>query len=108
VTQGVLYSTFALPGVKIYVGLFLLSLILRPVAYLLSPVGALISRRFERQADTFAYEQIGSADAMVSALKQLATQNLSNLHPDPVYAWFLYSHPPLVERVRFLNSLQRG
>ncbi|MRR36667.1 M48 family peptidase, partial [bacterium] len=108
VTKSVLYTTFGFSGVTIYAGLFLLSVILKPAAYLVSPLGAMISRHFERQADTYAYEQIGSAEAMVSALKQLATQNLSNLHPDPVYAWFMYSHPPLVERIRYLNGLQRG
>ncbi len=105
VTHEGLYTTFGFPAVSIYAGLFILTILLKPAAFLISPLGAMISRHFERQADDYAYAQIGSADAMVSALKVLATQNLSNLHPDPVYAWFTYSHPPLVERIRRLKKL---
>ena len=106
VTHEGLYTTFGFPAVSIYAGLFILTILLKPAAFLISPLGAMISRHFERQADDYAYAQIGSADAMVSALKVLATQNLSNLHPDPVYAWFTYSHPPLVERIRRLKKLR--
>lgn len=106
VTHEGLYTTFGFPAVSIYAGLFILTILLKPAAFLISPLGAMISRHFERQADDYAYAQIGSADAMVSALKILATQNLSNLHPDPVYAWFTYSHPPLVERIRRLKKLR--
>lgn len=105
VTHEGLYTTFGFPAATIYAGLFLLTILIKPAAFLISPLGAMISRHFERQADDYAYAQIGSGDAMVSALKVLATQNLSNLHPDPVYAWFTYSHPPLVERIRRLKNL---
>jgi STE24 endopeptidase len=104
VTNPALYEAFGFPGVVIYAGLYLLSIFAMPAGYLLSPLGAMLSRRFERQADDFAFAKMGSADAMVSALKKLATHNLSNLHPDPVYAWFSFSHPPLVERIRRLEA----
>jgi STE24 endopeptidase len=41
---------------------------------------------------------------MVKALKRLASDNLSNLIPHPLYAWFYYSHPPLLERIRRLQD----
>jgi STE24 endopeptidase len=103
-----LYTAFGFPGITIYAGLFLLSIFAKPAGYLLSPLGAMISRRFERQADDYAFSRMGSADALVSALKGLATQNLSNLHPDPVYAWFTFSHPPLIQRIRRLKSLEKN
>jgi STE24 endopeptidase len=34
----------------------------------------------------------------------MAEQNLSNLNPHPLYVWFYYSHPPLGERIRTLES----
>jgi STE24 endopeptidase len=104
VTHPALYTAFGFPGITIYAGLYLLTIFAMPAGYLLSPLGAALSRRFERQADDFAFARMGSADAMVSALKKLATHNLSNLHPDPVYAWFTFSHPPLVERIRRLEA----
>jgi STE24 endopeptidase len=42
---------------------------------------------------------------MVSALKRLAKDNLSNLHPHPWYVRFYYSHPPLTERIEYLQAM---
>lgn len=105
VNSGRFYASFGFPAVTIYAGLFLLSVFAKPAAFLLSPIGAVISRHFERQADDYAYARIGSPDALISSLKELATHNLSNLHPDPLYAWFTYSHPPVVERIRHLENM---
>jgi STE24 endopeptidase len=41
---------------------------------------------------------------MISALKRLAADNLSNLYPHPLYVWFHYSHPPIVERAAGLEE----
>ena len=41
----------------------------------------------------------------MSALKRLARDNLANLHPHPLYAWFYYSHPPLTERIARLQGI---
>lgn len=101
------YTSFGFSTAVIYAGLFLLSIFAKPAAFVLSPIGAMISRRFERQADDYAYAQIGSPDALISSLKELATHNLSNLHPDPFYAWFTYSHPPVVERIRNLKNMEK-
>jgi STE24 endopeptidase len=45
---------------------------------------------------------------MISALKRLAKDNLANLHPHPLYAWFYYSHPPLLERIESLQAMEEG
>jgi STE24 endopeptidase len=42
---------------------------------------------------------------MISALKRLAKDNLSNLHPHPWYVVFYYSHPPLIERIEYLQAM---
>lgn len=81
--------------------LFLIRLILFP----LTPLFAALSRRDERQADRYACDLTGHPAALASALVRLGSQNLSNLHPHPWYAWFYFSHPPLVERIRRLKSL---
>jgi len=69
----------------------------------LTPVGSWLSRRHEWQADRFAAELTGEPHALATALIKLARENLANLHPHPLYAWFHYSHPPVVERVRALQ-----
>jgi STE24 endopeptidase len=69
------------------------------------PLSSYISRRFEREADRFAYELTRNREAMVSTFIKLSKDNLSNLHPHPLYATFYYSHPPVVERVREIKNL---
>jgi STE24 endopeptidase len=70
-----------------------------------TPLSSYISRRFEKQADKFACELSGNKEAMASALIKLSKDNLSNLHPHPLYAAFYYSHPPVVERIRELRKM---
>jgi STE24 endopeptidase len=71
----------------------------------LTPLLSAWSRRDEREADRFAVELHGHARDLADALAKLGTENLSNLHPHPLYAAFYYSHPPLVERIAALRAL---
>jgi STE24 endopeptidase len=100
-----LYGAFGLKDTPMYVGLFLISLYLGAAGFFLSPIGAALSRRYEREADLIAWELTGTAAPMINALKRLAKDNLANLHPHPLYVWFYYSHPPLVERIASLKTL---
>lgn len=68
------------------------------------PLSSYISRHFEREADRFACELSGNRGAMVSTLIKLSKDNLSNLHPHPLYTAFYYSHPPVVERIREIKK----
>ncbi len=79
---------------------FLSSIVMFP----LTPLWSFLSRRDERESDRFAVELTGDAPAMASALVKLSKENLSNLHPHPLYAAFYYSHPPVVERIRILKQ----
>ncbi|MEW6001862.1 MAG: M48 family metallopeptidase [Nitrospirota bacterium] len=74
------------------------------VSFPLVPLSNYLSRRFEREADGFACELSEDMEAMASALIKLSKDNLSNLHPHPLYITFYYSHPPVVERLRGLQK----
>lgn len=105
VTFPVLYSAFGVPPQAIYVGLFLISLYGSSIGFFITPVSSAVMRRYEREADQMAVELVGTAEHMAAALKRLAKDNLANLHPHPLYVWFYYSHPPLVERIAALESM---
>jgi STE24 endopeptidase len=98
-----IYQTFGFHESIPYVGLFLIGALLSPLGYFAQPIESAISRKFEREADDFVLELMETAEPMRRALKRLATDNLTNLTPHPLYAWFYYSHPPLVERIARLN-----
>ena len=46
----------------------------------------------------------GSGSDLAQSLIKLGKDNLANLHPHPLYASFYYSHPPIVQRVAYLQS----
>jgi len=98
-----LYQTFGFQESPVYVGIFLIGTFLSLLGYFAQPLESAISRKFELEADDFALELTGTVGPMRSALKRLASDNLANLFPHPLYAWFYYSHPPLVERIARLH-----
>jgi STE24 endopeptidase len=61
------------------------------------------SRRFEFQADNFAKETF-APEPLITSLKKLSRNHLSNLTPHPAYVLVHYSHPPLAERIRNLEA----
>jgi STE24 endopeptidase len=100
-----LYQTFGFKTSSPYVGLFLLSLFGQKAGFFLSPLYMALSRRFEHQADRFCVGLLKSSSSMMTVLKRLAADNLSNLFPHPWYVRFHYSHPPLLERIRALEKM---
>jgi STE24 endopeptidase len=97
-----LYRAFGLAQPVPYIGLFILGVFWQKLGFFALPLGMAISRRFERQADHFATRLLGTPQPLIAGLKRLAVENLANLAPHPIYVWFHYSHPPLVERIETL------
>lgn len=75
--------------------------------FLLTPVSAYTSRKHEYEADQFAHENAQSSK-LITALVKMYKDNASTLTPDPLYSKFYFSHPPALERVSYLESLQKG
>lgn len=80
------------------------------VMFPLTPAFSLFSRKHEQEADRFACDLTGKPEYMISALVKLSKDNLSNLHPHPLYSAFYYSHPPVTERIQRIQktSAQHG
>lgn len=92
-------------GVKIasfHVGLIAFGLLYSPISELTGFVMNHFSRKFEYQADDYAKTTYKAAP-LISSLKKLSKNSLSNLTPHPAYVWVHYSHPTLLERVRNLR-----
>lgn len=69
-----------------------------------TPCVSYFMRKHERQADRVAYELMKDPESMVSVLVKLSKENLTNLYPHPLYATLYYSHPPILERIRYLKG----
>jgi STE24 endopeptidase len=83
--------------------LLLFGLCAPPFLFFLTPLGALLSRRHEFQADAYACAQADGRD-LASALLKLYEDNAGTLTPDPLYVRFYYSHPPASERLAALKT----
>jgi STE24 endopeptidase len=83
--------------------LLLFALALPAFGFFVSPLGSLLSRRHEFEADAYACQQASGAD-LASALIKLHEDNAATLTPDPVYVRFYYSHPPASERLAALKG----
>ena len=70
------------------------------ISFVAMPVENGVSRHFERQADREAIRLTGDPEAHITLFKNLAYANLSEVEPHPYVKFLLYSHPPLIERIR--------
>lgn len=86
-----------------HLGLVAFGVLYSPISMLTGLGTNALSRHNEFQADNFAREHY-EAGSLVSSLKKLSKNNLSNLTPHPVYVFFHYSHPPLLQRIRSLKK----
>jgi STE24 endopeptidase len=85
--------------------LVILGFIFSIVSFPFTPVFSYFSRRHEDEADRFAVELTANPEGLATSLIKLSKDNLSNLHPHPLYASFYYSHPPVVERVKRIHEM---
>lgn len=82
----------------------LLALVVSLLTFAAQPIANARSRQVEHEADAFGLEVTRMNDAAARALIKLGSQNRSNPEPSLLVRTFLYSHPPLVERVRFASE----
>ena len=72
------------------------------LSFFLMPLISMISRHNEYAADEFG-SNLSSREDLVSALLKLANENKSFPLSHPIYIFFYYSHPPLVQRFKELG-----
>lgn len=86
----------------IHLNLIAFAILFSPVSGITGLLMSILSRKNEFEADAYA-RQTYSGDALANALKKLSVDSLSDLYPHPVYVFFHYSHPPLLERLYAIN-----
>ena len=100
-----LFEAFGVAEPSVHAGLVFFGLLFTPVELLLSLVANRVSRIHEFEADAFAARTTGGAAALVSALKKLSADSLSNLTPHPLQVFLHHSHPPVLQRIAALRTL---
>lgn len=86
-----------------HLGLIAFSILFTPISLILGVFSSILSRRNEYQADAYA-ASFGLSLQLISGLRKLSVNSLSNLNPDPLYVFFHYSHPTLLQRIAALTK----
>lgn len=86
-----------------HLGMVAFGILYSPISLLVGLGTNAFSRHNEYQADRFAGEEY-KADKMISSLKKIYKNTLSNLTPHPAYVFFHNSHPTLLQRIRALKN----
>lgn len=88
-----------------YVLMILLLLCMPLLGFVMMPIMGVLSRHNEYEADKMGSELGGAAGAieLANALQKLVTENKSFPLSHPLYVFFHYTHPPVMERLRELG-----
>ncbi len=99
-----LFSAFQMEKTSIYASLFFFAFLYVPISMIFSILANVLSRKHEYEADAYVVATYRQPEAMITALKKLSVDNLSNLTPHPLKVFLQYSHPPILERVQAIRS----
>ncbi|MEM9324656.1 MAG: M48 family metallopeptidase [Bacteroidota bacterium] len=86
----------------IHLNMMAFGILYTPLSRLLGVFMNILSRKFEYEADAYAAEKY-RAEPLITALKKMSSDHLSNLTPHPAFVFVHYSHPPLLQRVRAMS-----
>lgn len=89
--------------IKFHIALIAFGILYTPISMITGLIMNISSRKNEYEADNFAKNH-GLSNELISGLKKLSVNNLSNLTPHPFNVFMNYSHPPLLKRIKNLNS----
>ena len=91
---------FSLPAYATPAGLPLLVLVLSFIWFLLGPISAWFSRKFEFEADRYAIKLTGRADSFIAAMNRLSETNLARYRVPDWEEILLHGHPSIHRRIR--------
>jgi STE24 endopeptidase len=97
-------SWFGFESIKQVSALPLLALWSMLIGIIQTPLGNILSRKFEFEADEYAVTETKNPFAFVRTLEKLTDQNLGDKEPHPFVEWFFYSHPSIKNRI---NAIER-
>jgi len=87
------------PRLYDFANLPLIILVATVLSFLLMPALNGLSRKHEREADLYAWENIPAIEPFVSSMQKLADQNLAERTPSRFVEWLFESHPSIQKRI---------
>jgi len=103
INNAILSEALSVQIPSFHIGLITFGILYSPISEITGILMNYISRKFEYQADNYAKTNF-DGKALISSLKKLSKNSLSNLTPHKANVFVHYSHPTLLQRVMNLNS----
>lgn len=94
-------GAFGFKNIYNYASLPLIILLLNLVSFFANPIENVVSRYFEREADSYEISLTEDRESAVSAMQKLYKKSLGIPRPSQFYKIWYHSHPPLEERIDF-------
>ncbi len=103
INNSMLSQALSVSQPSFHIGLIAFGVLYSPISEITGIIMHYLSRKFEYQADNYAKEQFNGG-ALISSLKKLSKNSLSNLTPHEANVFVNYSHPTLLQRVNNLKK----
>ena len=98
-----LFAVFKMENLSIYASLLFFSILYTPISMIMNIFFNFISRQNEYSADKYSAITYNKPDKLISALKKMSRDNLSNLSPHWLNIFMNYTHPPVIKRIKALK-----
>ena len=96
------------PRLYDFANLPLILIVATVLSLLLMPAMNALSRKHEREADRYAWENIAAIEPFVTSMQKLADQNLAERTPNKVIEMLFHSHPSIGRRVAAAEEWARA
>jgi STE24 endopeptidase len=100
-------SWFGFASITEIAALPLLTLWAMLIGLIQTPIGNMLSRKFEYEADQYAIEVTNKPLSFIQTLNKLTEQNLGDKEPHPFVEWFFYSHPSIKKRIAAIENFAK-
>jgi len=97
-------SWFGFDSITQVAALPLLALWSMLIGLIQTPLGNILSRKFEYEADEYAVIETKNPLAFKNTLEKLTDQNFGDKEPHTFVEWFFYSHPSIKNRIEAINK----
>lgn len=101
-----LFEAFYMDNISVYASLLFFSTLYTPISMLVGFLFSYISRKNEFAADAFSAKTSKLPDSLITGLKKMSKENLSNLTPHWLNVMLNYSHPPVIDRIIALRKFK--
>ena len=102
-----LFAVFKMENISIYASLLFFSMLYAPISMILGIFFTIVSRKNEFSADAYSAQTAQMPNSLISGLKKMSKENLSNLTPHWLNVFLNYSHPPVLDRVKALKEYSK-